>query len=76
MYSFVIKIAILVNRAVKEVNTIPMLGLTNDMVDVEIEDPDATKVSVIINNAFFLFKFLYLFLYYSLSVLNDFYIFS
>ena len=71
-----IKIARDVNEAVEEVNTIPMLGFTNDIVDVGIVDPDATKISVIINNTFFLFKLLYFFFYFSLSALSDFSIFS
>ena len=41
MHSLVIKIAILVNKAVEEVNTIPMLGFCNDIVEVLIADPDA-----------------------------------
>ena len=50
-----IKIARDVNKAVEEVNTIPMLGLINDIVDVEIADPDPIKTSEIINNSIFLF---------------------
>ena len=42
-----IKIAQLVNKAVEEVNTIPMLGLINDIVEVLIADPDPIKISVI-----------------------------
>ena len=59
MNSLVIKIAILVNKAVEEVKTIPMLGLINDIVEVLIADPDPTKLSVIINYTFFLFNDLY-----------------
>ena len=62
MYSLVIKIAILDNKAVEEVTTILMLALITDMVDVEIADPDPIKISVVINNTFSLFKFLYFFL--------------
>ena len=47
------KIARDVNKAVEEVNTIPMDGFINDIVDVDIADPDPTKISVIINNTFF-----------------------
>ena len=65
-----------VNKAVEEGNTIPMLGFINDIVDVEIADPDAINISVIINNTFFFFKLLYFFLFYSLSVLSDFDIYS
>ena len=61
MYSIVIKIAIPVNEAVEEINTIPMLGLTNDIVEVLTANHDPIKISVIINNIFFLFKILYLF---------------
>ena len=48
-----IKIAILVNKAVEEVNTIPMLGLINGIVEVLVADPDPAKISVTINNIFF-----------------------
>ena len=71
-----IKIARDVNKAVEEVSTIPMLGNINDIVDVEIADPDPIKISVIINEIFFLFNDSYFFLYYSLSILRDFIIFS
>ena len=57
-----INIARDVNKAVEEVNTTPMLGFINDIVDVEISDPEPTKISVIINNTYFLFKLLYFFL--------------
>ena len=59
MYSLVIKIAIVDNKAVEEVKTLPMLGLINDIVDVEIADPDPIKFSVIINNTFFLLILFY-----------------
>ena len=62
IYSLVIKIARDVNKAVKEVNTIPILGFINDIVDVEIALPDPIKTSVIINSTFFLFTLLYFFL--------------
>ena len=62
MYSLVIKIAILVKKAVEEVNTMPMPRLINDIVEVLTADPDPIKLSVIINNTFFSFKFFYLFL--------------
>ena len=62
IYSFVIKIAIDVNKAVEEVNTIPMLGFINDIVEVPIADPDPIKISVTINRIFFLFNHLYFFL--------------
>ena len=76
MYSFVIKIAIDVNKAVEEVNTLPMLGIISDIVELPIDDPDPINVSVIFNNSFFLFNDLYSFLYHSLSILRDFIIFS
>ena len=57
MFSFVIRIAIDVNKAVEPVNTIPILWLNNDVVEVPIADPDPNKFSVIINNTFFLFEF-------------------
>ena len=62
MYSLVITIAIEVNRAVEEVNTIPRLGFSNDIVEVVIADPEPDKISVINNNASFLFKLSYFFL--------------
>ena len=71
-----IKRAILVNKAVEEVNTKPMPGFIKDIVDVEIADPDPINISVIINNIFFLFKLFCFFLYFSLSALRDFNIFS
>ena len=51
-----IRIAILVNKAVEEVNTIPILGFSKDIVEVPIADQDPTKISVIINNTLFLLK--------------------
>ena len=51
--------AILVGEAVEEVNTIPMLGFINDIVEVVIADPEPTKISVTINKTFFSFKDLY-----------------
>ena len=57
-----IKIVILVNKTVEEVNTIPILGFSNDIVEVPIADPDATNTSVIFNDTFFLFKDFYFFL--------------
>ena len=44
------------------VNTIPMLGFINDIVEVEIADPGPIKISVIDNNTFVLFTLLYFFL--------------
>ena len=42
-----------VNKAVELVNTIPMLGFINDVVDVLIAAPDPNKISVIIKKTFF-----------------------
>ena len=53
LYSFVFKMAILINRVVGEVNKKPMLGLTRDKVEVVIADPEPNKTSVIINIIFF-----------------------
>ena len=61
MYSLVFKIAILVNKAVEEVNAIPMPGLMNDIVEVLTADLDPIKLSVIIKN-FSFFKLFYFFL--------------
>ena len=60
-----------VNRAVEEVNTIPMFGFISDIVAVSMADLDPIKISVIINITFFLLKLFYFFLYYSLSFLGD-----
>ena len=70
------KIARVVKKAVELVSTIPLLEFINDIVDVDIADPDPTKISVIIDNTFFLFKPLCFFLYYSFPVLRDFKMFS
>ena len=56
MYSFVIKTAILINRAVLDEIKIPTPGLNNPIVELPNADPDPIKNSVIINNTFFLFK--------------------
>ena len=52
-----------VNKAVELVNTILMLGFINDIADVETALLLPTKVSVINNITFFLFKLLYFFLH-------------
>ena len=62
MYSLVIKIAILVNKAVLDEITIPAPGLIRAIDELPTADPAPTRISVIINNTFFLFKFLYFFL--------------
>ena len=61
MPSFEINIAILVNKAVLDSLKIPTLGLIIDNVELVIVLPDPIRISVIINNTFFLFKHLYLF---------------
>ena len=53
MNSFVIKIAILVNKAVLDEIRIPAPGLINPNVELLIADPDPIKISVI-NIEFFL----------------------
>ena len=53
MYSFVIKIAIVVIRAVLLVNTIPTIGLSIDNTDVVFADPNPNNISVKINVTFF-----------------------
>ena len=55
MYSLVIKIAIIVERTVEEVITLPLLGLINNIVEVVIADPDPDKTSVIIRITFLLY---------------------
>ena len=59
MYSFVIKIAKDVKRAVDLIKTISKLGLINDIVEVLIVDPNANETSVIFNKTFFM-EFLFL----------------
>ena len=75
MYSFVIKIAIDVKRAMELDIIRPTLGLTIDSVLDVIVEADPNKMSVIIKSSFFLFK-LYFFLKNSLSILSLFEIFS
>ena len=60
--SFVIKIAIDVNRIVLVDIRTPMLGLVNDKVEVVIVKADPNEIAVIINKTFFLFKLLYILL--------------
>ena len=55
MYSIVIEIAIDVRRAVLLDMIIPTLGLTIDSVLEVIVEADPNKISVIINDTFFLF---------------------
>ena len=62
IYSFVITIAILVNKAALDDITIPALGFNiANVVDLTVE-ADPARISVIPKNTFFLFKLLYFFL--------------
>ena len=62
MYSMVIKIATLVNRAVLDEIIIPAPGLINPIVELPVGDPDPIKISVIIKNIFFFVQtFIYFF---------------
>ena len=58
MFSLVIKTATDVNKAVELLDTIPILGLIIDIMEVLIADPEQTIISVIINNILFKFKIL------------------
>ena len=58
-YSFVIKITIDVRRALEPVNYIPMLRITNDIVEVFIALLDPNQISVKFNNTHLLYKFFY-----------------
>ena len=71
-----IKIAIPVNRAVLDEITIPAPGLIKAIDELPTVDPARKSISVTIKNIFFLFKFLYLSLHYSLSIIRLFNIFS
>ena len=62
MYSFVINIAINVNKAVLDEIIILVPGLMKPIVELPNADLDPIKVSVIINNTLFLYKFFYFFL--------------
>ena len=62
MYSFVIKIAIDVNKAVLDEIILPAPGLIKPIADELTVEAPPTRISVIINNTFFLFKLLYFFL--------------
>ena len=62
IYSLVIKIAILVSKAVLEDIIIPAPGSIKLIAELPIAEPLSTRISVIINNTFFLFKFFYSFL--------------
>ena len=71
-----IKIARDVNRAVVDEITIPAPRLIKAIEEVPTADEVPSRISVIISNIFFLFRELYFFLYYTLSNLGDFKIFS
>ena len=62
MYSFMIKVAILVNKAVLLEIIIPTPELIKPHVEQPIADPYPIKFSVIVNNLFFLFSDFYFFL--------------
>ena len=62
LYSFVIKLAILLNKAVLDDITMPTDGLNIDKVELVIGEPPPIKISVIINNTLFLFNDLFFFL--------------
>ena len=76
MYSLVIKIASLVNKTALDGITKPALGFSIANILGFIVETPRHKNSVIINSIFFLFKLLYFFLKYSLSILRDFERFS
>ena len=61
MYSFVIKIAIPVNKAVLDELIMPAPGLIKPIVEEPIAEADLTSIPVIIKKTFFLFK-IYIFL--------------
>ena len=56
MYSLVIKIAILVNKAVLLEIILPAPGLIRPIVEELTVEADPIKISVIISNTFFLYK--------------------
>ena len=62
MYSFVINIAIDVNKAVLDEIIILAPGLIKPILELPIADHNPIKILVIINITFFLFKFFYFFL--------------
>ena len=62
VYSLVIKIAILVNKAVLLDILLPAPGLIKPIVEVPTAEALPTRMSMIIKNTFFLFKVFYFFL--------------
>ena len=58
MYSFVIRIAILVNRAVLDEIILTAPGLIQPIVDEPTAEALPTSISVMISKIFFLFKLL------------------
>ena len=62
IYSLVINLAILVSKAVLLERIIPARGLIKLIVELPTVETLPTRISVIINNTFFLFRALYSFL--------------
>ena len=63
MYSFVIKIAKLVDRAVLDEIIMPTPGLMRPIVELLTADPASTSISVMINNTFFFYSNFYISFY-------------
>ena len=72
MYSLVINIAVDVNRAVLLEITMPTEGVIKPIVELPTAELVPTSISVMINNIFFIFNDLYIFLYFSLSAFREF----
>ena len=62
-YSLVIKVAILVSRALLDDIIIPTPGLINPIAEELIVEADPVSISVIINNIFCFFSDFYIFSY-------------
>ena len=60
MYSFVIKIAILVNRAVLDEIILPGPALINPIIELPTAEALPRKISVIVNDNFFFFLNFYI----------------
>ena len=67
MYSFVIKIAILVNSFVVLEKILPAPGLIKPIVDEPTAEADPTSISVIINSIFFIQTFIILSIKFTVS---------
>ena len=76
MYSFVIRIAKDVNKAVLEDITIPALRLSTDSVEEVFVEADPINLSEIFNNIFLFWKDFHFFFHYFLSISSDFNTFS